>query len=89
LQKFSWVKFQSVNAPDCFYSDRKRAGSTCPECEKLAGFAVNKDGIVDMGASGLGGIRPFYVPTGNTRSTVGLSAEEGADIVMESITPIL
>jgi hypothetical protein len=78
LEKFPWVKPQSVNAPDCFYSDRKRAGSTCPECGNLGGFAVNKDGIVDMGASGWGGIRPFYVPTGNTRSSVGPSAEIAA-----------
>jgi hypothetical protein len=73
LVRFPDTKPQSVNAPDCFYSDRKRAGSTCPECGKLGGFAVNRDGIVDMGASGWIGISPVYVPTGNTRSSVGPS----------------
>jgi hypothetical protein len=73
LERFPDTKPQSVNAPDCFYSDRKRAGSTCPECGKLGGFAVNGDGVVDMGASGWGGISPVYVPTGNTRSGVGPS----------------
>src|SRR6185437_5415868 len=71
LKKFPSVKFQSVNASDCHYSDRKKAGSTCPECGKVGGFAVNRNGVVDMGASGWGGISPFYTPTGNTRSTVG------------------
>jgi hypothetical protein len=42
LEKFPGVKPQSVNASDCHYSDRKRAGSTCPECRKLGGFAVNR-----------------------------------------------
>ncbi len=74
LEKFPSVKPQSVNAPDCFYSDRKRAGSTCPECGKLGGFAVNRDGVVDMGASGWENISPVYVPTGNTRSSMGPSA---------------
>jgi hypothetical protein len=78
LEKYPSVKPQSVNAPDCFYSDRKRAGSTCPECGKLGGFAVNRDGIVDMGASGFGGISPVYVPTGNTRITVAPFAEVAA-----------
>ncbi len=72
LERFPDTKPQSVNAPDCFYSDRKRAGSTCPECGKIGGFAVNRDGIVDMGASGWVGISPVYTPTGNTRSSVGL-----------------
>jgi hypothetical protein len=75
LEKFPSVKPQSVNAPDCYYSDRKRAGSTCPECRKLGGFAVNRDGVVDMGASGFGNISPVYVPTGNTGSSVRPSAE--------------
>lgn len=79
LEKFPGVKPQSVNAPDCFYSDRKRAGSTCPECGKLGGFAVNKDGIVDMGKSGFRNIPPVYVPTGNTRPRVEHSAEIAAD----------
>lgn len=70
LAVFPSVKPQSVNAPDCFYSDRKRAGSTCPECGKVGGFAVNRDGVVDMGASGWGNISPRYVPTGNTRNSV-------------------
>jgi hypothetical protein len=74
LEKFPSVKPQSVNASDCHYSDRKRAGSTCPECGKLGGFAVNRNGVVDMGASGWGNIPPVYVPTGNTRSGVGASA---------------
>jgi hypothetical protein len=73
LEKFPGVKPQSVNASDCHYSDRKRAGSTCPECRKLGGFAVNRDGIVDLGASGWGNISPVYVPTGNTRSSIGPS----------------
>lgn len=73
LEKFPSVKPQSVNASDCHYSDRKRAGSTCPECGKLGGFAVNRDGVVDMGASGWGSISPVYVPTGNTRSSVAPS----------------
>jgi hypothetical protein len=75
LKKFPFVKPQSVNAADCFYSDLKRAGSTCPECGKLGGFAVNTDGIVDMGRSGFRDIPTFYVPTGNTRSTVRPSDE--------------
>ncbi len=70
LETFPGVNPNSVNAPDCFYSDRKKAGSTCPECGKLGGFAVNRNGIVDMGASGWGGITPVYMPTGNTRSSV-------------------
>jgi hypothetical protein len=74
LERFLSVKPQSVNASDCHYSDRKRAGSTCPECGKLGGFAVNRDGVVDMGASGWGNISPVYVPTGNTRNSVGSSA---------------
>ncbi len=73
LEKFPSVKPQSVNASDCHYSDRKRAGSTCPECGKLGGFAVNRDGVVDMGASGWENISPVYVPTGNTRSSVAPS----------------
>lgn len=79
LKKFTVVKPQSVNAPDCFYSDRKRAGSTCQECGKLGGFAVNKDGIVDMDKSGFRNIPPVYVPTGNARSRVGPSAEIAVD----------
>jgi hypothetical protein len=75
LEKFPSVKPQSVNAPDCYFSDRKRAGSTCPECRKLGGFAVNRDGVVDMGVGGFGNISPVYVPTGNTRSNVMSSAE--------------
>lgn len=78
LAKFSTVKPQSVNAPDCYYSDRKRAGATCPECRKLGGFAVNRDGIVDMGASGFGNVSSMYVPTGRTRNSVWPSAEIAA-----------
>jgi hypothetical protein len=74
LQEFRGVNPGSVNAPDCFYSDRKRAGCTCPQCTKLGGFAVNGDGIVDMGASGFRGISPVFQPTGNTRSSVAPSA---------------
>src|SRR5437016_1770694 len=73
LESFPGVKPQSVNASDCHYSDRKRAGSTCPECGKLGGFAVNRDGVVDMGATGWGNISPVYLPTGNTRSSVAPS----------------
>ncbi len=74
LAKFRSVKPQSVNAPDCFYSDRKLAGCTCPECTKLGGFAVNGSGVVDMGASGFGGISPVFQPTGNTRGSIAPSA---------------
>jgi hypothetical protein len=65
LERFPGVKSQSVNASDCHYSNRKRAGSTCPECGKLGGFAVNREGVVDMGASGFESIPHVYVPTGN------------------------
>jgi hypothetical protein len=82
LEKFTSVKPQSVNASDCHYSDRKRAGSTCKECGKLGGFAVNRDGVVDMGASGWGNISPVYVPTGNTRGSVGPS------IITNRIAPL-
>jgi hypothetical protein len=75
LAAFPSVKPQSVNASDCHYSARKRAGSTCPECGKLGGFAVNRDGVVDMGAAGWGNISSVHVPTENTRSSVGSSAE--------------
>jgi hypothetical protein len=74
LGTFPSLNPSSVNAPDCFYSDRKKAGSTCPECGKLGGFAVNRSGIVDMGASGWGGVSPVYIPTGNTRSSIQASA---------------
>ncbi len=70
LATFPSVKPQSVNAPDCFYSDRKRAGSTCPECGRLGGFAVNGNAVVDMGASGWGDISSVYIPSGNTRSSI-------------------
>jgi|ERR1700675_1580992 hypothetical protein len=71
LEKFPSVKPQSVNAPDCYYSDRKRAGSTCPECRKLRGFAVNKDGVVDMGASGWENISPVYESAPTSRQRFG------------------
>src|ERR1700704_6283212 len=58
FEKVPSVKPQSINASDCHYSDRKRAGSTCPECRMIGGFAVNRDGVVDMGASGWGNISP-------------------------------
>jgi len=74
LEEFRGVNPGSVNAPDCFYTDRKRAGCTCTECTKLGGFAVNRNGIVDMGASGFGSISPVYEPTGNTRSSIAPSA---------------
>lgn len=70
LDRFPNVKPQSVNASDCHYSDRKRAGSTCPECGKLGGFAVNREGVVDMGVSGWGNISPMYIPSGKTRGSV-------------------
>jgi len=88
LKKFPSVKFQSVNASDCHYSDRKKAGSTCPECGKVGGFAVNRNGVVDMGASGWGGISPFYTPTGNTRSTVGYSAAPPASQKISMSDPL-
>jgi hypothetical protein len=34
---------------------------------------VNRDGVVDMGASGWGNISPVYVLTGNTRNSVAPS----------------
>ena len=37
LEKFPSVKPQSVNAPDCFYSDRKRAGSGMWEARRVRG----------------------------------------------------
>src|SRR5437867_5848333 len=72
LEKFPSVKPQSVNAADCHYSDRKRAGSTCPECGNLRGFAVNREGVVDLGVSGWGNISPVYVPRGTPAGALGL-----------------
>ena len=39
---------------------------------------MNRDGIVDMGASGFGNVSPTYVPTGNTRASVRPCAEIAA-----------
>jgi len=39
---------------------------------KLGGFAVNRDGVVDMGASGWGNISPVYVPTGTPQAALRL-----------------
>ena len=44
LEKFPSVKPQSVNTP---------------ECGRLGGFAVNRDGIVDMGATSTSGSKPL------------------------------
>jgi len=70
LRTFSAVNPTSINAADCFNTPSKKAGCTCKECTRLGGFAVNRDGIVDMGAGGFGEISPAYIPTGNTRSGV-------------------
>ena len=67
---FPAVNPTSINPADCFNTPGKRAGCTCKECTRLRGFAVNRDGIVDMGASGFGEISHTYIPTGNTRSGV-------------------
>lgn len=56
LNAFPEVNASSINAADCFNTPAKKAGCTCNECTKLGGFAVNRDGIVDMGASGWDGI---------------------------------
>jgi hypothetical protein len=56
LEKFPSVKPQSVNAPDCFYSD---ANARVPECGRLGGFAVNRDGIVDMRATSTSVSKPL------------------------------
>jgi hypothetical protein len=73
VRKRFGVKPQSINPSDCFSTDSKHAGCTCPECGKLGGFAVNREGVVDMGASGWGSVSPKYVPTGKTRSSRGTS----------------
>jgi len=66
---FPAVNPTSINAADCFNTPSKRAGCTCKECTRIGGFAVNRDGIVDMGASGWGGISSVYKARGNTRSS--------------------
>lgn len=68
LNTFSEVNPSSINAADCFNTPSKKAGCTCNECTKLGGFAVNRDGIVDMGASGWSEISSVYTPTGRTRA---------------------
>lgn len=88
LRQFPHVKPQSVNASDCHYSDRKKAGSTCPECGKLGGFAVNRDGVVDMGAEGWGSISPTYVPTGNTRENIGVRTKMPAITIKNMTDPL-
>ncbi len=70
LGMFPGTNPNSVNAADCFNTQGKKVGCTCGECTNLGGFAVNRYGIVDMGASGFGGISPVYTPTGSTRSSV-------------------
>jgi len=69
LRTFPNVNESSINPADCFNTPSKKAGCTCRECTKLGGFAVNRDGVVDMGASGFGEISSTYVPSGNTRTT--------------------
>jgi hypothetical protein len=69
LKTFPGVNPSSINPSDCFNTPSKKAGCTCKECTRLGGFAVNRDGIVDMGASGWAGISSAYVPTGNGRRT--------------------
>ena len=68
LNTFSEVNPSSINAADCFNTPSKKAGCTCNECTKLGGFAVNRDGIVDMGAGGWSEISSVYTPTGRTRA---------------------
>lgn len=68
LNTFPEVNPSSINAADCFNTSSKKAGCTCNECTKLGGFAVNRDGIVDMGASGWSEISSVYTPTGRTRA---------------------
>jgi hypothetical protein len=68
-RRFPGTNPSSVNAADCFSTSGKAAGCTCPECTKLGGFAVNGYGIVDMGASGWGGVALVYTPTGRHRAT--------------------
>jgi hypothetical protein len=65
LQTFPDTNPSSINPADCFHTAGKAAGCTCGECTKLGGFAVNNQGIVDMGASGWNGISSIYTPTGN------------------------
>lgn len=69
LRTFPGTNPSSVNSADCFYTATKSAGCTCGECTKLGGFAVNRDGIVDMGTSGFGEISPNYIPSGSTRGS--------------------
>jgi hypothetical protein len=87
---FPAVNPTSINAADCFNTPSKRAGCTCKECTRLGGFAVNRDGIVDMGTRGFGEISRTYIPTGNTRSgafqTTCSSAATGAGISATSGT---
>jgi hypothetical protein len=68
LNTFPAVNPSSINAADCFNTPTKKAGCTFIECTKLGGFAVNRDGIVDMGASGWSEISSVYTPTGHTRT---------------------
>jgi hypothetical protein len=68
----------SINAADCFNTPGKKAGCTCNECTRLGGFAVNRDGIVDMGASGFGGTSSVYIPTGNTRASTQRAVADAA-----------
>jgi hypothetical protein len=58
LRRFPSVNPSSVNAADCFNTPGKKAGCICTECTTLGGFAVNRDGVVDMGASGFDHISP-------------------------------
>jgi hypothetical protein len=67
LKEFPTVNPTSINPADCFNTPGKQAGCTCPECTKLGGFAVNREGTVDMGASGFGDTSSTYIPSGNTR----------------------
>jgi hypothetical protein len=78
LKAFPAVNPSSINAADCFNTPNKKAGCTCNECTKLGGFAVNRDGLVDMGASGWGGTSSVYTPTGNTRASTQRAVAEAA-----------
>lgn len=77
LRTFPGINESSINPADCFNTTSKKAGCTCKECTKLGGFAVNRDGVVDMGTSGFGEISPTYVPTGSTGSKYIFAAGTG------------
>jgi hypothetical protein len=86
LKIYPTVNPSSINPADCFNTPSKKAGCTCKECTSLGGFAVNRDGVVDMGASGFRGISSVYIPTGNTRSRVWHKANTVAAVQKMSMS---